>query len=451
MLALLAGIALNAAPVTQAVAQTAAQPPSPAADPCAGDPSCRQVSAAELFALADAAAAEGDLEGAEEMLVALTGDPDPELRAEARFRLAALREKRGNLAGAVEALRALLAEKPDAQRARLELGRILAAQGDDAGARRALREAQAAGLPADVAWTVRRYSTALRSLKKRGGAIEIAVGIDSNVNRSTSDKFIGTIIAPFELLPDARRQSGLGVSLSGEAYSRDRILGATLLTRIGAYAELFPGKSRFDDVQASVSSGPELAAGAGRIRPALIYERRWYGGHRYSEGYGGGANWLMRAGESSQLQIDGSIVHQSITGNRFQDGERYALAATYDHSFSPRSSARVTLRGAALDAAARPESLRQGGADVLVVRDLAPMTLFAQIGYTRTEGRAPIFLFGVTRADDRFDAVAGAVLHRLAIAAFVPLARLTYTDSRSNLALYDYRRARFDLALTRQF
>lgn len=447
MLTLLGGIAMSAVPV----ARTAAQTPGPAADSCAGDPSCRTVSAAELFALADASAAEGDLAGAETMLVALTGDPDPELRAEARFRLAALREKRGDLPGAIEALRALLAEKPDAQRARLELGRILALQGDEAGARRALREAQAAGLPADVAWTVRRFSTALRSSAKRGASIEIAVGVDSNVNRSTADKFISTVIAPFELLPDARRQSGIGVSLSGEAYSRDRLLGATWLTRIGAYGELFPGKSRFDDVQASLTSGPEIAAGTGRIRPAFVYERRWYGGDRYSEGYGGGLNWLTPAGVRGQLQLDASIVHQAIRGNRFLDGERYALAATYDHIFSPRTSARVTVRGAALDAAARPESLRQGGADVLVVRDLSATTLFGQIGYTRTDGRAPIFLFGRTRADDRFDAVAGAVVHRLAIGGFVPLVRFTYTDSRSNVALYDYRRARFDLGLTRQF
>jgi tetratricopeptide (TPR) repeat protein len=432
-------------------AAAAAQDPGDAGNPCAGDPSCREVSAAELFALADAAAAEGDLDGAEAMLVALTGDPDPDLRAEARFRLAALREKRGDQAGAVEALKALLAEKPDAQRARLELGRILAMRGDDAGARQTLREAQAAGLPADVAWTVRRFSTALRSLAKRGGSIEMALGIDSNVNRSTADKFISTIIAPFELLPDARRQAGIGVSLSGEGYSRDRILGATWLTRIGASGELFAGKSRFNDVQASLTSGPELAAGAGRIRPAFVYERRWYGGDRYSEGYGGGVNWLTPAGARGQLQLDASIVRQAINDNRVLDGERYALAASYDHIFSPRTSARMTLRGAALDAAVRPESLRQGGADALVAHDLSPMTLFAQIGYTRTEGRAPIFLFGRTRADDRFDAIAGAVVHRLAIGGFVPLARITYTHSRSNIALYDYRRARFDLGLTRQF
>lgn len=37
------------------------------------------------------------------------------------------------------------------------------------------------------------------------------------------------------------------------------------------------------------------------------------------------------------------------------------------------------------------------------------------------------------------------------IAGFAPLLRVAYTDSRSNLTLYDYRRLRFDLGFTREF
>ncbi|MDB5698114.1 MAG: hypothetical protein JWN69_918 [Alphaproteobacteria bacterium] len=445
MLTFLGGLALGPAAAAQAV------PGAAAPSSCAGAADCRQASAAELFALADSAATEGDFDTAETMLVALTGDPDPELRAEARFRLAALREQRGNLRGAVEALRDLLAEKPDAQRARLELGRILAAQGDAAGARRTLRQAEAVGLPSDVAWTVRRFSTALRSLKRRGGSFEVAVGADSNANRSTSDKFIDTVIAPFELTADARGQRAIGIGLSGEAYSRDMMLGATLLTRLGASADIFPAKTRFDDVQLSLTSGPELTIHRGRLRPAFAYERRWYGGDRYSQGYGGSINWLMPIGTKGQLQLDASLVRQEIRRNPLLDGERYTLSATYDHSLTPHTSVRLTARGAALDAAIRPESLRQEGADLLVVHDLAEVTLFGQAGYTRTDGRAPILLFGRTRGDDRFDAVAGLVAHRLAIGGFVPLVRFSYTHSRSNVALYDYRRARLDFGVTREF
>src|SRR4051812_3746247 len=111
MLSLLSAAALLAA----------ATPPSTAlADPCATQQNCRQLTAAQMFAAADDLAAQGDLAGAAELLQALTEDPHPELRAEARFRLAAVREKLGDLKGAVAALRDLLAEQPAANPARLE-------------------------------------------------------------------------------------------------------------------------------------------------------------------------------------------------------------------------------------------------------------------------------------------------------------------------------------------
>ena len=83
----------------------------------------------------------------------------------------------GDRSGAIEWLKALLDEKPSAGRPRLELARLLAAQGDEAGARRELRRAGAAGLPDDVARVVDRFATALRSVRPIGGASEaIRVG-----------------------------------------------------------------------------------------------------------------------------------------------------------------------------------------------------------------------------------------------------------------------------------
>jgi tetratricopeptide (TPR) repeat protein len=443
-MALLLGLVFAASAAAQA-------PPVPAPDPCAGDPRCRQASAAELFAAADAAAAEGDLLGAQHILEALTADPDPELRAEARFRLAAVREARGDLDGAVGALRELLAEKPQTQSARLELARILARQGKEGEAQRELRQAEAAGLPTDVARTVRRFSTSLGALKRRGASVELAVVADSNVNRGSGDLFIDTVIAPFELSPDARRQAGPGVSLGGVLWSRDSLLGATFLTRAGVYADLFPGKGRFNDIQLSLTSGPELATPLGRIRPALAYERRWFGGERYSAGYGGALNWQMLQSERDQVQLDAAIVHQSVHNSIVLDGTRYAAAVAWDHAFTPETSTRLTVRGAVLDAFVRPESLRLAGGDLLAAHRFPPATLFAQAGYTRTWGLARLLLFGKTRADDRIDLTAGVIVHRLEFSGFTPLARLIYTRSRSNIEIYDYARVRLEIGVTREF
>jgi TolA-binding protein len=157
---------LGAAALASAAPATATPP-----DPCAGQSGCKQATAAQMFVLADRLFAEGNVAGAEQVLVALTQDPHPELRAEARFRLAALREKRGDLAGAVTALRDLLAEQPKANRARLELSRILAEQGHTGSAQRELERAQASGLPADVARTVSRFASLLSATKRRGASI----------------------------------------------------------------------------------------------------------------------------------------------------------------------------------------------------------------------------------------------------------------------------------------
>lgn len=56
------------------------------------------------------------------------------------------------------------------------MARALELIGDEAGARRALRKAQAGGLPTEVARFVDRYSAALRARKPFGASLEIALG-----------------------------------------------------------------------------------------------------------------------------------------------------------------------------------------------------------------------------------------------------------------------------------
>jgi tetratricopeptide (TPR) repeat protein len=431
-----------------AAAALAAQ--SPAEDPCAGQQNCVQASAAQLFALADQLFAKGDFAGAEDILIALQQDPDPKLRAEARFRLAALREQRGDVDGAIAALRDLLAEQPNAQRARLDLSRLLAAQGKSAEARRELQQAQESGLPPDVARTVSRFSNLLSATKRRGGSIELTAGPDSNVNRSTSAQFIDTVIAPFELDPDARKQSGLGITASLEGYSRDDIGKTTFLTRGGARGDFFPGKGRFSDVQAYLGSGPEFDTKIGRIRPAATVERRWFGGDPYSFGAGGALSLIGKATARSQIEVDLSVVRQWVADNDVLDGTRYAAVLTYDRALTEDTTARFNLRGAILDAAAKSESLHQGAAEAILAHDLGFANIFGNLAYTKTHGQGVLALFGETRDDDRIDVGAGLVARR-AFHGFAPVVRVTYARSWSNIALYDYSRARLDLGVTRGF
>ncbi|MEO6433533.1 MAG: porin family protein [Sphingomicrobium sp.] len=427
----------------------AAQSPPPS-DPCTGQDNCVTTGAAQLFAVADRMFAAGDGVGAEQLLTALLQDKVAEVRAEARFRIAAVREQRGDLAGAAQSLRDLLAEQPDAQRARLELARLLSRLGDAKAAKAELATAERAGLPPEVEQTVRQFSTALAPPRRRGLSIELASGLDSNINRATASQFVDTVIAPFELDPDARRRSGLGLSTSLQGWSQNRVGPVDLMSRATMRAELFD-KSRFNDFQLSADSGPQWQGKWGRLRPSLTVERRWFGGHGYELGYGGQLGWQTALGTRSVVEVGASHIHQSIDRNRFQSGWRSNLNLSLSRSLGRSSTVRGTVRWAALDARAKPESLHQWGVDGLVATRAGSVTLFGEAGLTKTRGLAPLFLFGKARRDHRIDLSAGAVFSTLSLGGFAPLVRVSHSRSSANIVLYDYKRTRLDIGFTHNF
>jgi tetratricopeptide (TPR) repeat protein len=437
MLPLIAGLAIAAAPAAPV-------------EPCVEQSGCVQASAAQLFALADTLYERGDKAAAADILRGLTQDKHPELRAEARFRLAAVLESMDDLKGATEALRELLAEQPDANRARLELARILGRMGKAKEAQSELAHAQKLGLPPEVEQNVRRFSATLHAPDRRGLTVEFTAGPDTNINRSTSNQFIDTIIAPFELDADARQLPGMGFSASGRAYSRDRIGGVDLLSDANVRADLYD-QARFDDIQLSLASGPDLTIGTADVRPALVFERRWFGNRLFSKGIGGDVDATVPLSERSQLGLSASLVRQTIERNADQDGWRTFAGADLLHTFGGNMLGRISLRYGRFDASARPESLRQVGGGILLARETRPVTAFAELDYTRTRGIDPIFLFGETRRDRRWDLIGGVILKGARIVGFSPVMRVTHTDSSANIALFDYRRTRVDFGVTRSF
>src|SRR5690606_8418728 len=96
-------------------------------------------------------------------------DPNLDIRSEARFRLGMMLADQKRHADAALAFRAILDEQPGAARVRLELARVLAAMGDEGRARQQIRQAQASGLPPEVAQVVDRFAAALRSNRRFGG------------------------------------------------------------------------------------------------------------------------------------------------------------------------------------------------------------------------------------------------------------------------------------------
>ncbi|WP_324749356.1 surface lipoprotein assembly modifier [Sphingomonas sp. LY54] len=437
-------------PVAAALA-VAGPPEAVPAPPEEGVVRLENLSAVDLFALADRAREAGRADEALALYDALAQDGDPEIRAEARFRKGMALADAQRYREAALALRALLDEQPRAARVRLELARLLTLIGDEAAARRELRQAQAAGLPPEVAATVGQFDQVLRSMKIFGGHVEIALAPDSNVNRATQARTLDTIIAPLTLSDDARARSGVGAHVSGQTYAR-LALGEKLklIPRASGVANLY-GESHFNDVSASALLGLEWQGARDRLTPSIGRTWRWYGGSLHARTDALSLSWIHALGRQAQLIVGGSTSRATYERNDFQNGYIFDIHASYERAMSARTGIGITLSATRQTAQDPGYATAGGGVTLLAWREAGRTTLFGSVGLRRTEGDAALFLFGVRRQEWLATARAGATFRNLQVKGFAPFARIGFERNTSSVGIYDYRRVATEVGLTRAF
>jgi tetratricopeptide (TPR) repeat protein len=407
---------------------------------------------AQMFAGAERLLAAGRDAEAETLLQALTSDPDRGVRNEARFRLARLRIAAGERAEAAVLLRRILDDEPDAARVRLELARLLVEMGDEAGAARQLRQAQAAGLPPDIARVVDQFSTALRSVAPLGASLEVALAPDSNVNRATARDSVDTGLFPIDLDEDARARSGLGIAASGQVFGRVPIGGRLrLLPRLSGSARLFR-EGQFNDIVADARLGVERSdSTGGRLTLSVGHDRRWFGGRAFTRSAVIGLDWLRPVSRTAQVSLSASASDQRFPTSRGQDGTLWQASAAYEFAVSRQSGLSLSLSGARQSAADPGFSSWSGGASGLAWLDAGRSTWFATVSARRLVADAPFFLFTAPRQEWLVRGVAGVTLRSLGVSGFAPVVRLVAEQNTSTVGLFAYRRLAGEFGLTRAF
>lgn len=404
---------------------------------------------AQMFALAQRLDAASLSDGVKAVLEALTDDPDLVIRNEARFRLAQLLERQGDVRGAAVLLRRLIDEQPDAARARLELARLLVKLGDDAGARRELRQAQASGLPPDVARVVDRFQTALRSQAPFGGSFELAIAPDSNINRATSSTTIdGDII----LGPDAVQQSGIGLLATGQGFARLGLgSGLNLLPRLSGAARLYRD-GQFNDIAVDARIGLERVAGnGGRLTGSVGAEKRWFGGRLFTDTVSVSADWLRPVNRKAQVTVNAVIGRLRFARNSFQDGELYQLAGAYEFALGARSGGAVSVNGARQTAVDPGFASWSGGLSALAFRDVGRTTLFTTVSARRFAADEALFLFDAPRREWLVRGTIGGTFRQAAVRGLAPVLRVSVERNTSNIDLFRYTRVAVELGLGRAF
>jgi len=416
------------------------------------DPPAVSLSAAEVFTFADQARYSGDYATAETAYLALTQDPDLELRTEARFRLARMYAyQMDRKRDAAVLYRRILDDKPDAAPVRLELARVLAELGDYQAARRELRAVQAGTLPPQVAQLVRFYANALSATKTLGGSIDVAIAPSTNINRATSSSTLDTVIGDFELSEDAQAQSGIGLSLKGQGYARLPVDAKTdVLLRVNLAGDLYR-KSEFDDVSLSLQAGPQFTVGRDRLALSLTAGHRWYGLDPYAVYYGVSGNWDHPIGDRSQLRIDASALKEDNAVNRLQDADRFTGAVSYDRAFTPSTGGGVRLYASRDDARDPGYASTSGGGSVYLYQEWERTTLVASAGYRRLEADARLLLYPERRKDDNLDLSLSGTFRSFTVGSFAPLARVRYERNWSTVGIYDFDRFTVEFGVVSAF
>lgn len=409
------------------------------------------LSAIDLFELADEARASAQLEDAAALYDALVQDPDIQIRTEARFRKGMMFADAGRYADAAIAFRAALDEQPDAVRIRLELARMQAAMGHEVAARRTLRQVETAALPPEVAATVGQFARALQSMKRWGGSFEVAFAPDTNINRATEARTLDTIIAPLVLSRDARARSGLGLKLAGQGFAKlplDDTL--TLVPRLAGSGNLYQ-ESMFNDIAGSALLGLEWQDSRNRWSPSIGQTWRWYGDSLYARTQTVALDWLHVPGPKWQIVTSGSISRARYMANDLQDGEIYNLDFSLERAFDMRSGANLTLSATRQTARDPGYATVSGGISLLAWREMGQTTVFASALVRHTLGDERLFLLPEKRREWLISARAGATLRQFSVHGFAPVVRINYERNTSTVGIYDYRRLAGEIGIVRAF
>lgn len=415
------------------------------------------LSAAQLFDIADQARIAQRTADAETIYNALARDPQAEIRSEARFRLGMMLADEKRYEEAALAFRAIIDEEPDATRVRLELARVLATMGDEGRARQQLRQAQASGLPPDVAQVVDRFAAALRSNRTFGGNFELAMAPDSNINRSTDAKTLDVPLAPLgplELSDDARQQSGLGLRTTGQVYARIRLSPQIALVPRLSGDGTFYRKSQFNDVSGSALVGVEWQSASGRDRVTPSGGKTWrtYGGDAFARTTNFDLRWTHRLGKRAQSDVTVSYGRTHYVRNALQDGDLFSLTTSVERALSARGGVGISANIQRQTARDPQFATTAGGATILGWRDMGKMTLFANATVRRLEGDAPYFGgFFDRRKEWYLRGGVGATFRQVQVAGFSPVVRASYERNIANVGIFDYRRTTVDIGITRAF
>lgn len=391
----------------------------------------------------------GDWRRADLLLSSLP--PETAAAPEVQFVRAFLARRMGRRDRAIEIYQRLLEGQGAPLRVRLELADTFVEANDDRSAEHNYRLA----LASDEAETVREGVEArLREIAERRRwrySVNLAISPDSNVNTATDARQLEIFGLPFELSDEARRTSGVGLSLAASAERSVPLKGWTRLM-VGGYGRFVDNDQRaFDDGALGLRAGPQFWLGQARAGVEVSVERRWFGGQALSRtaGLSGDLQWGW-----GRVQRHAALSAQRLTYDRIEGRDAWIYAAGWDrtHYLSANRFWRLGVNGARGEAQVASESFWLGRVSTGVYQTLpAGLAAFVEPSVERRTYDARSLLSPSPRRDTEYALAVRLIKRDWRYRGFSPYVGAQASRNDSNLDINAYSRLRLDFGATRTF
>ncbi|MGE3301877.1 MAG: surface lipoprotein assembly modifier [Hyphomonadaceae bacterium] len=378
----------------------------------------------------------------------------PEARANPLFlymRATALRGL-GQHGRAIEIYQRLLTQRADLAQVRFELARALFDAGDEAAAEQNFRLALAGMLSEAERNAANAYLVEIARRHRWRVQTSFSLAPDSNLNAATDLRQVRLFGLPFTLSEEARRVSGFSITGAFAAdrafqLSPDRALRVTALASLrdaeGGDFDLWSGEARI---------GPQFGRGQKYLSAQAAWQRYWYGGDELLSAPGLVAEYAAPTSRDVVWSFFASAYARDYAHADEMDGASAQLGASRTHFLSPKRFWRVSLSIAGADAEAASNAYVGQEAALGLYQALpAGFSVFLEGGGSHREYQARSPLFGVRRRDDEIYVTARLGQRSFNIRGFTPYLGAEYRKSRSDISLYGYDRARFEVGFARDF
>jgi len=357
-----------------------------------------------------------------------------------------------NYRHAEAAFRRILDRDPGLLRVRLELARTLFIEKEDEQADYQFRLAAAEHPPATVVRNIVRFREAIRARRSWRFNFDLGIAPDSNINSATDRQTVDIYGLPFKLDPTARARSGTGRFFGGDASVRVNRFGKIPIY-IGGYGRwTHYHDHRFDDVYVGAEAGPEFEVEGGRLRATAEGLMRWFGKRPLVSSLGAHLDYEKLVGD--KWTIDGSLLvrHNDYARRRDVDGWDIEARASADRPLG------ATTLGFAYAATERNwandpgQAFWRGQAGVGVLKEIGwGLRPQLTVDLARQVGDEPLAPFGRKRRDWLLQASFSIYKRDWNIQGFAPSLSLTATRNSSTLQLYDEKRVKGEIRLTKAF